>query len=266
METILRRAATLFALLALVACSGTAKDSAPNAWGGPLSELRVQWASAADVDLTSGVAVPIRAYVESRWVAQWHGSLDFAYPGFEEAVPPNAEGDAGADARRPETTTQATPFYGTSTHRILDLDGRSPTITATLCTYTYAMAKKNDDGTFFSVARTESAEPRGVFTTRVILDPNGADPNASQPKQSGPNPAPSENVFGSWTVTAFLSEFAMGQPGFAEAWPTYQADLQRCADLAPDPPQRRAFLTQGDHPRSDFPTLPASPGWPGSSQ
>jgi hypothetical protein len=25
---------------------------------------------------------------------------------------------------------------------------------------------------------------------------------------------------------------------------------------------RRAFLTNGEHPRSDFPTSPPNPGWP----
>jgi hypothetical protein len=40
------------------------------------------------------------------------------------------------------------------------------------------------------------------------------------------------------------------------------SDHQACQDKEPDPLQRREFLRSGVHPRSDYPALPAYPGWP----
>lgn len=45
-------------------------------------------------------------------------------------------------------------------------------------------------------------------------------------------------------------------------WPAELADATTCVDKAPDPVERRLYLLNGAHPRSDFPTLPPYPGWP----
>jgi hypothetical protein len=84
----------------------------------------------------------------------------------------------------------------------------------------------------------------------------------SLPPQTGPQPAPSDDVFGQWKIKGLLSFFSAHRPAFKSEWPTYEADVATCVAKAPDPPERRAFLVDGEHPRSDFPTSPPSPGWP----
>jgi hypothetical protein len=59
-----------------------------------------------------------------------------------------------------------------------------------------------------------------------------------------------------------LDSLSSDASGFAEAWPTYEADKAACVENAPDPAPVRAAIIDGTHPRSEFPTSPASPGWP----
>ena len=61
---------------------------------GPLSEQRYQWTAGPGIDLVTGPAVPIRAYMESRMDAQTMGTIDYAYHGFDRAVATkSADGD-----------------------------------------------------------------------------------------------------------------------------------------------------------------------------
>jgi hypothetical protein len=239
----------------------------PDRWGGPLSELRVQWTGASDLDLTTGLAVPVRAYIESRWLAQRQGNLDYGYPGFLDATPPNADGPPfGANFRRPEADNQVqNPFIGNETFRITAVQQEDRNVTATLCRYSYTMATMNDDGSYSSVASLQSGEPRGIDVNRVLLV---APTNEGQPlpAQEGPEAAPSGDVFGGWSIEGYQDAFFKQEPEFASEWPTYDADLDACVSAAPDSPERRAFLSEGDHPREDFPTSAPSPGWPGPSQ
>lgn len=260
---------TVLAMTSGIAGCSFFGDSAPqlDRWGGPLSELRVQWASASDLDLTTGVAVPVRAYVESRWLAQRQGSLEYGYPGFLDATPPNADGPPfGANFRRPEANNQVqSPFFGNETFRIMSIREEGRNVTATVCRYNYTVALKNDDGSYSSVVSLGSAEPRGIEVNRVLLVAP-ADQGQPQPAMKGPEAAPSENVFGGWSIEAYQDSLFMPGPGLTSVWPTYDADLTACVDAAPDSPERRAFLSEGDHPREDFPTSAPSPGWPTASQ
>lgn len=54
-----------------------------------------------------------------------------------------------------------------------------------------------------------------------------------------------------------LSEACAARAGLGSA-----SDYQAWSDKEPDPMQRREFLRSGVHPRSDYPALPAYPGWP----
>ena len=79
----------LVASMALAGCSlFGSRQPAPQRWGGMVSDLRVQWDAEPGIDLLTGVAVPVRAYLESSDLAQYTGNLDDAYPGFTRAVPP----------------------------------------------------------------------------------------------------------------------------------------------------------------------------------
>jgi hypothetical protein len=153
------------------------------------------------------------------------------------------------------------PLIGNEQFRILSITG-SGGLTATICNYTYSVSKPDEDGTFYSVARGQSREPRGIFAEQILLAAPPAPASPPLPAQEGPAAAPAVNVFGGWQITGSLSSISVGLPGFEKAWPTYDADTAKCVATAPDPPARIAFLINGNHPRSDFPTSPPSPGWP----
>jgi hypothetical protein len=236
-------------------------------WSGVVKDVRVQWTAEQGIDLVNGPAVPLRAYVESRSLAQSMGNLDYAYPGFEEAVKPNTDDGTGVgtDSRRPNTDGKVpVNLVGNEQNRILSLDRRGQAVVATYCQYTYTLAHQLV-GDNYEAAQAGVGESRGIYVQRVVLDepPTG---HSSLPPQRGPEPAPSRDVFGGWKVSRFLSSFDVKQPDFGVVWPTYDADLASCVAKAPDPPERRAFLIDGEHPRSDFPTSPPSPGWPAGGE
>lgn len=233
-------------------------------WSGLIGDLRTQWTAEPGIDLFSGPAVPVRAYLESRWLAQWAGNLDYAYPGFADAVPPNANDAAnlGAAQRRPVVDTHLdAPFIGNDQFHIMSISG-SVHLTATICNFNYSVSKPNQDGTVYSLARAQTREPRGIFAEQIFLTAPSTPANPPLPPQEGPAAAPAVDVFGGWQIVGNLSAISVGLPGFDAAWPTYDTDTAKCVAKAPDPPARIAFLINGNHPRSDFPTSPPSPGWP----
>jgi hypothetical protein len=229
-------------------------------WGGLLSDLRYQWDGEPGIDILTGAAVPVRAFVESRSLASAMGSLDYAYPGFTRAVPPDDPSDAAWDIRPNVNHRLDTALVGNSNYHILSLSRSADVVTASVCSYDYSVAHQVENGSNFeSVARGSGWRPEGIHVERLTLAAP-KDQSSALPPQAGPAPAPSNDVFGDWRITGYL--FSTSQPGFKTQWPTFDADLAKCVDKAPDPPERRAFLTDGEHPRSDFPTSPASPGWP----
>jgi hypothetical protein len=231
-------------------------------WSGLLSDLRYQWDGEPGIDILTGAAVPVRAYIESRLLAGFMGSLDYAYPGFSKAVPPDPP-DAGWGLRPNINHALDTALVGNSKYHILSLSRSADTVTATVCNYDYAVAHNAEDSKdgdkFESVARGSGRQPKGISVARLTLAAP-KDESSPLPPQAGPSPSPSVDVFGDWRITGYL--FSTSQPEFNTQWPTFDADLAKCVERAPDPPERRAFLTEGEHPRSDFPTSPASPGWP----
>jgi hypothetical protein len=227
-------------------------------WADLLSDLRYQWDGEPGIEVLTGPAVPVRAYIESWMLAQSMGNLDYAYPGFTHAVPTDPP-DGGWSLRPNVNHTLSNAVIGNARYHILSMNRSADIVTATVCNYDYSVAKQLDNGQFQSVARDFDRQPKGIRTERVsVAVPS--EQSSSLPPQAGPSPAPSNDVFGNWRVTAHL--FLTSQPGFKSQWPTFDADLAKCVDKAPDPPERRAFLTDGEHPRSNFPTSPASPGWP----
>jgi hypothetical protein len=233
-------------------------------WGGLLSDLRYEWDAEPGIDILTAAPVPVRAYIESRMLAQSMGDLDYAYPGFTRAVPPDPP-DAGWGLRPNVNHSVSRALIGNARYHILSLSRSADVVTATLCNYGYSVAHQvedaKEDDKFESVARGVALQPKGIFAERVTLTAP-SDESAPLPPQAGPSPAPSGDVFGNWRITGYL--FSTSQPGFKSQWPSFDADLAKCVDKAPDPPERRDFLTDGEHPRSDFPTSPASPGWPAS--
>lgn len=232
---------------------------------GPLADDRYQWTAAAGIDLLTGPAVPIRAFLESRLDAQTMGSLDYAYPGFDRAVAAKPEdgGDIFTNNLRPDERLGPTKAarVGNDRFRIQSVSRRAQSVSAILCNYRYGLALEQQSGKFVSIVNNTPSND-GINALLVILTAPANESNNALPPQEGPAAAPVVDVFGDWRVTGFLSDFGKLDPAFAKAWPTYEADQAECVEQAPDSAERRAFLKEGEHPRSDFPTSPPSPGWP----
>jgi hypothetical protein len=257
---------TLTLLTPLTACNPFV-DGEPriDRSSGLLADRRFQWTTGPGVDLLIGPAVPIRAYTEARSDVDITGNIDYAYPGFEQAVAADSvDGDQRIfvrnlrpDARRPVDKAPV----GNSRYLIQSLTRSGQTVTATLCNYRYGMALENENGTFSSVAHI-LVNDTGIDTFLLRLTAPSDESSNALPPQAGPAPAPDVDVFGDWKITGLLNRFAENDPDFDKVWPTYEADQATCVEKAPDPPERRAFLINGEHPRSDFPTSPPDPRWP----
>lgn len=101
--------ALLLASGTVLACQSSADSSGSNGWTGTLKDLTVRWSAAPDVDLTDGVAVPVRAYFESRFLAQFKGALDAAIP------------DSPKPYRRTSPMTAPTSAHATADRRSMSL-------------------------------------------------------------------------------------------------------------------------------------------------
>ncbi|MEV3903056.1 hypothetical protein AB0K11_12090 [Mycobacterium sp. NPDC050551] len=207
----------------------------------------------------TGPAVPIRAFVESFMLSQQAGDLAYAYPGFERAVP---ETDSGVWITRPALDVPSKKeAVGNILHHIASVERTDDSVTAVVCRYTYRLAYEVEDGSYRSVARVGPKDERGIHV--VLIGLTGS--SSPIPPQAGPRPDPVNDVFGEWHVRGMLDSLLSDAPGFREAWPTYEADNTACVENAPDPTPVRTAIIDGTHPRSEFPTAPASPGWPDGS-
>lgn len=237
-----------------------------------VEEFRAIWSAGPGIDLLRGPAVPLRAYLESTLLTTFTGSIDDVYPGFDRAVLPNAPKSPVISEwdRWPSLNTrQQEPLFGSFTSHILRVDRIDRDVTAIVCGYDYAVAERAEGGRFVSLA--QSAAKRGlpnpgVGVTLVKMKAPDAVQNPALPPQRGAYAAPSDDVFGGWQVTGFLNVFAVALPGFDHEWPTFDTDRTECVTSAPDDAARRTFLINGSHPRTDFPTAVADPGWPASGK
>jgi hypothetical protein len=239
---ILHSIAAVALLLCTTACSPTPREASPTPdaepvqrWSGQISDLRMTWTAEPGIDLVSGAAVVVRAYRESIELAELMGDQQYVYPGFDRAVAPD-EPDSrklSAWSRWPSLATpQTQPLVGNLKSHIRKVRGHEP----------------------------------GVFAYWVKMLAPELSSGGGLPPQKGPEAAPTTDVFGDWRIVGALNSFAYFDGDLVREWPTLHADVAACVDKAPDPPDRRAFLIDGEHPRSDFPTLPASPGWPAESR
>jgi hypothetical protein len=253
--------------LVLIGCHRPdSADPAIHRWDGLVSDLRVQWDAEPGIDLLEGLAVPVRAYLESRLLAQYTGQLNQTYPGFTRAVPSNEPGESpniSARDRRPSLENPLTsPVVGNSRFHIQRVESSGHDIAVDVCNYVYGMAEKQTNGKYLPFVDFGPVETRGIITMRILLSAPPNDSATALAPQTGPASAPTNDVFGDWQIVGFL--VATGSQGATGQWPRADADRAACINNAPDPLQRRTFLVTGEHPRSDFPTSPPSPGWPAS--
>jgi hypothetical protein len=253
----------LVGAMALTGCSNVGtREPEHQRWGGLVKDLRAQWGAEPGIDLLTGVAVPARAYLESFQLTQVTGNADDLYPGFTRAVPPNEpEGpDPSAWDLRPSMKHPIrSALIGNIRFHIRSVEPSGRNVAVTVCHYNYGAAEQQAEGAYASIVAGEPAPDTGIFAIRVMLVGPADESASALPPQKGPAVAPSNDVFGDWQVIGHLTSSSTSSRA---QWPTYEADEAACVETAPDPFERRAFLLNGEHPRSDFPTSPPSPGWP----
>ncbi|WP_157890408.1 hypothetical protein [Mycolicibacterium goodii] len=269
------RAATIvFALVLAVTVSGcdlSTPAEPSHTTSDRMENQSFQWTASSGISVTEGLAVPIRAYLESWSVVQSSGTLDSAYPGFGSAIDNHSDSEPSiferllkpdAPGHAPEITT-----VGNRRYLISSIDQTDGQLTALVCDYRYGLANQNPNGTFSSVAEKTNKDI-GIDAYLIRLKaPDGGHSLHPLPPQEGPASRPAVDVFAGWEVTGFLNRFLEYDSQFHQVWPTYRQDAQFCVDMAPDSPDRQDFLRTGEHPRTDFPTGPLVPGWPdGRSQ
>lgn len=274
----------LAATLALTACTHRndkdAADQPPIPFTGLTKDLRIRWSAEPGIDLLTGPAVIVRAYRESYVLGGRMANPAFYYPGFEQAVPFNSDGPnslirplvAGDRYLDQDGFRTTSPTIGTWREHVLSLTG-DPKIgyTAKVCAWDYATAALQPDGKYRYAYWPLPKPPDfpnpydGTHVYRITLSPPPpSEPNPANRPQRGTAPSPSGDVFGGWKVLTSLhmdTEFWSGEPN---TWPRaeYRRDQQTCIDKAPDPFEKRRVYLEGEHPRDDFPTPPAEPGWP----
>ncbi|TQR86028.1 hypothetical protein D8S82_13325 [Mycobacterium hodleri] len=257
----------------------------PN-WPDSLGDFRFHWAAAPGIDLTTGPAVPLRAYLESYDLVDYTGDMSAVYPGFLRATPENGPQQTPGypielGSIRPEVDAKPSATAGSSAHPglygyapfyVSSIEPIGDAYRAFVCTSEYSVFKRdaNDESRYVSIiTRSDSAPPPnadryGIIVWRVEftkndsrVPPNG--PAEPLEPQRGPAPAPTRDVFGPWFVTA-ASYTLWGNMGDAQdvGPPELQ---QQCADNMPDDAAARRAMYTGAHdappPHGD-----AIPGWP----
>ncbi|OSC31901.1 hypothetical protein B8W67_15580 [Mycolicibacillus koreensis] len=234
-------------------------------WPGELADLTMRWSAEPGISVTGRAAVVARAYVESYVLASAMRDDRYLYPGFDHAVDHNTGngGISATEALWPDTEqVKYGPIVGTYHNRILTVDKSGSDLTMVVCTYLYATAMPGHSSFVTNWrAISDSDAHAGIYPLKITMTV----PERSQlslPPQEGWARTPSEDVFGDWRVTGFLWDY-MGAGWFPREWPDYDQTLDTCAERAPDPLERRREIDNLTDPkRSDFPTLPAYPGWP----
>lgn len=259
-------------------------------WPATLKEFRFQWTAEPGIDLSTGPGVLIRAYLESYSVATYTFDLDNSYPGFMRATPPNTDSnDPGALIQltgvRPlgsgytMTPQDARPRYGFVPNHVLEIAPLGDGYEATVCTAEYAsfIESSTQPGRFVSVATDDktgkpidSGPAAGVYVKRIDFTQHDpavglTPPQPPKTPQFGPAPAPSEDVFGNWFVTASSVKLwgPVGQPD-QPLFPTPELQ-QRCADSMPQNEAERTEMMTG-YKDAPPPHGDAIPGWPAESK
>lgn len=235
-------------------------------WPPNMSDANFTWTADPGIDVTAQPAAALRAYIESRLLVSFGGSLDYLYPGFDQAVAPDRPAGskpASAVALWPTPGKGDGRLVGTERSHILRMDQSGREITAVVCRWAWAAAWQQPNG-MYRINTLKTGAATGIVINRITL----TSPAEQQPGEVAPQRGSSRyattDVFAGWRVIGNLDDLLVGA-GDPE-WPEFDQDLNACASRAPDSAERREYLTAADRPRSDFPTLPASPGWPAQTQ
>lgn len=257
----LRRFAAGIAVVVVVFSGcGRAEDAAPlrvaAGWPAALNNLSVVWSAGGGIDLLTGPAVAVRAYMESVLVARLTGENRYLYPGFETSVEENDPDVASKKSLWPTHGSADKEWIGTLRNRILEITTSDQEVTAIVCVFDYGMGMEFANG-FNSMGR--EGDYLGVEPARITMVRGDGD-FAELPPQKGSARAPDRDVFGGWRITGH--EGGMFATGAIRWNHVYDQYAQACLGEAPDSLENIRALSDW-LPRTSFPALPAYPGWPG---
>lgn len=287
-------------ILVAAALSGCAPESQPQPdssssrrdpsfpnWPPLLNEFRFHWTAAPGIDLTTGPAVVMRAYIESYEIANMTFDITNLYPGFLRATPENQPNSGNYSAEligiRPlwAYTNSEPPIgvqhFGFNTDHLLEITTTERGYRATICTGSYSNFIKSSihPDVFVSVSSRETengaipdpySAMAGISVRQVEFtqeDPRipAGGPSPVEGTQSGPAPAPQADVFGNWFITGSSgSGWGPVTRPVLNNFPTPDV-LQRCSQAMPDNESQRRKIMTGykDQPPSHD---NAVPGWP----
>jgi hypothetical protein len=270
---VLRRvvALSMISLLPVAGCSSHSHSGAesptpatpkPAGWPTTLNDFTMVWSAEPGMDVTTWPAVVVRAYTESYLLARLTADEKYLYPGFKQSVDPNQPLDHPTGNRFlwPKTDGQPeSPWVGTEQAHILSISTSGRDVTVVVCEYLFGAANVDRNGKY-SPLIADPPPDSGIDPMRLTLTaPTDAGP--SKPAQQGPARTPSVDVFNGWRITSHQGGW-FAEYGDSSEWPDITRDTEACRAKAPPHPDLRRG---GEYPRSDFPTLPPSPGWPAPS-
>lgn len=253
----------------------------PN-WPATLNEFRFHWTAEPTIDLTTGPAIPIRAYLEAYDVASYSRDLANLYPGFLRATPPNDELDGHYIAQlawiRPFNGREVKPedaldHFGYKPFHLLRIDRIGNGHRAIVCEGDFAnfVPSETHPDKFIYVGadpRTAQLPPAttGVHVIRLEFTENDprvgtTPPPAVTAPQRGPDPAPNQDVFGNWFFTG-VSSSIWGRIDSADREILPSPELERqCSERLPYTETERVAMMTGFKDRPP-PHGQAEPGWP----
>ncbi|CRZ15532.1 hypothetical protein BN2156_02394 [Mycolicibacterium neworleansense] len=264
------------------------KTMYPN-WPNDLNGFRFQWTAQPGIDLLTGPAIPVRAYLESFRTAFMTKSSANTYPGFQRAIPDLPDPRAGYDehvqwgelpfelkwlmpAIDKDINFGDGPFFGNEYFHVLELSPLADGYLAYVCDGKYNIFHPaiGHSGKYASVLDypggkndVQKREEAAVTLWRIEFKNGDAGDKTTQ-LQEGKSPAPIGDVFGNWKITGASQGNYWGSlknTTHTPRDPDYVQRRQQCRDTMPHNVDERAQILMSvldTPPQAD----PAVPGWP----
>lgn len=217
-------------------------------WPGLLNDVRFRWAADPGIDLLTGPAVPVRAYMESWAIGRLTRTPSSnLYPGFDRSVA--ADPDGGPIRPEGQKPVLEGPYFGNGYFHILSIEPLDKSANVYVCQGMYNIYHPAPDQP--GKLQPVSSDP---FVWRVNLSKDGEEP--PKKPQSGRLPAPVDDVFKGWHIDR-VTYVDGGYPD----WDFAEKFDRRCKAAMPhnSVQQRQISETVLDSPPK---TEPAVPGWP----
>lgn len=284
--------ALLVAALSLAGCATpdqtTPESAVPKLanWPDSLQDFRFRWTAEPGIDLLSGPAIPLRAYLESHRIGDMTGDAQDAYPGFARAVPHPGKPRQDSRSDLPKELWGIQPasspfglgagfppntwFYGNEYFHVLELSPVEDGYRGYVCDGRYNIFHEGEIANTFEPIYTPSESTpdqdwNAVDVWRVEFTDHPTPPVPDSPPapagpQKGPNPAPLGDVFGAWQITGatYIGSWGPRGSGTYDGW---QQRKRLCLDRMPHDAAQRQAIYESKLKTPPVPE-PAVPGWP----